>query len=58
MVYRTPEELLLIAKDMFARANVTVSKPRREKMLAVAYRYQSLADMKIWLSSRDLQSPN
>ena len=55
--YLTAEELRRIAKDKFDKAETAPSGPKRERMLASAYAYLSLGDMKVWASSRDLQPP-
>jgi hypothetical protein len=55
--YLTAEELHRIAKDKFDKAKAALPGPKREQMLASAYAYLSLADMKLWTSSRDLQPP-
>jgi hypothetical protein len=52
-----PEQLRRIAQEKFDKAVAARTVAKREEILATAYAYLSLAEMKRWTSSPNLQPP-
>ena len=52
-----PEQLRRIAQEKFDKAMAAPTPAKREQILASAYAYLSLAEMKRWTSSPNLQPP-
>jgi hypothetical protein len=52
-----PEQLRRIAQEKFAKAVAAPTAAKREQILATAYAYLSLAEIKGWTSSPNLQPP-
>jgi hypothetical protein len=55
--FLTAEELKQIADKKFAEAEATAPGPHRDAMLQAAHNFRTTAEMKMWLSSAELQSP-
>jgi hypothetical protein len=52
-----PEQFRRIAQEKFAKAVAAPTAAKREQILATAYAYLSLAEIKGWTSSPNLQPP-